>query len=111
MPYPKQLFPMNPTTGTVQVDIGTDSDSQAPLLIMGGSSGDESQQEDGNPQTTRKEKKPRRLSYTGSNGKGAENQRQTSQSQYMMKIWSALFYAMASFLITVVNKLVLTTEK
>jgi len=36
-------------------------------------------------------------------------ERQTSQ--YMLKIWSALFYAVASFLITVVNKLVLTSEK
>jgi len=36
---------------------------------------------------------------------------QSHRSPYMMKISSAVFYAVASFLITVVNKVVLTSYK
>lgn len=35
----------------------------------------------------------------------------TARSLYMMKLLSAIFYAVASFLITVVNKVVLTSYK
>jgi hypothetical protein len=35
----------------------------------------------------------------------------TARSLYMMKLTSALFYAVSSFLITVVNKVVLTSYK
>jgi hypothetical protein len=37
---------------------------------------------------------------------GAESERPL----YILRLWSALFYAIASFLITVVNKLVLTSS-
>lgn len=41
----------------------------------------------------------------------AEQNAREARAQYIMKVVAALFYAVASFLITVVNKIVLTSYK
>lgn len=54
-------------------------------------------------------------SNTNGGGSGGSpssiEQMRTARSLYVMKLLSALFYAVASFLITVVNKVVLTSYK
>jgi len=50
-------------------------------------------------------------SSAGGGGSKAELAAKAAHSLYVMKLASALFYAVASFLITVVNKVVLTSFK
>lgn len=50
-------------------------------------------------------------SYTGSSSSNSSKLERDARSAYIMKIVTALFYAVASFLITVVNKIVLTSYK